>query len=88
MVAGIFAKMATQKDLDGNIKIKNSSIVDVEWLDACAHTNVEAINPKKLLEWLCPTHTFGKVVAQDNTNKMDQIYENHRLWLKCNYNKN
>ena len=65
VVVGIFAKMATQKDIDRGMKIKSSSIVDVEWLDACAHMNVEAINPKKLSKWLCSTHTIGKVVAQD-----------------------
>ncbi len=66
VVAGIVAKMATQKDLDSGLKIKSSSFVDVEWLDACAHMNVEKINPKKLMKFLCPTHTIGKVVAQDD----------------------
>jgi hypothetical protein len=28
--------------------------------------NVEKINPNNLLEFLCSTHTIGKVVAQDN----------------------
>lgn len=65
MVARIVAKRATQKDLDSGLRIKSSSMVDVEWLDACAHMNVEKINPNSLLEFLCPTHTIGKVVAQD-----------------------
>lgn len=63
--AGIVAKIATQKELDAGLKIGSSAIVDVEWLDACAHMAVEKINPKKLSELLCPTHTLGKVVAQD-----------------------
>jgi hypothetical protein len=62
----VVAKMATQKDLDAGLKIKMSSIVDVEWMDACAHMNVEKINLGKLGELLCPTHTIGKVVAQDD----------------------
>ncbi len=66
VVAGIVAKMATQKDLDSGLKIKSNSLVDVEWLDACAHMNVGKINPKNLLEFLCSTHTIGKVVAQDD----------------------
>lgn len=64
MVAGT-ARMATQADLDRGMRIESSALVDVEWLDACAHMNVEKIDPENLLEWLCPTHTFGKVVAQD-----------------------
>ena len=66
MVAGIVAKMATQKELERGLKIESSALVDVEWLDACAHMNVEKLNPKKLKDWLCPTHTIGKVVAQDD----------------------
>ena len=65
MVAGIIAKMATQKDLDQGMKIKGDALVDVEWLDACAHMDVDRIDKKRLLELLCPTHTFGQVVAQD-----------------------
>lgn len=65
MVAGTVAKMATQRELDAGLRIGSSAIVDVEWLDACAHMAVEKINPKKLSELLCPTHTIGKVVAQD-----------------------
>lgn len=65
MVYGIVAKMATQRELDAGLKITSSSLVDVEWLDACAHMNVEQINTKKLLEFLCPTRTTGRVVAQD-----------------------
>ena len=65
MTVGIVAKMATQKDLDRGLKINGDSIVDVEWLDACAHMNVEKLNPKNLLEWLCVTRTVGKVIAQD-----------------------
>ncbi|MBN2459154.1 hypothetical protein JXB28_02625 [Candidatus Woesearchaeota archaeon] len=57
--------MATQRELDAGLRIGSSAIVDVEWLDACAHMAVEKINPKKLSELLCPTHTIGKVVAQD-----------------------
>lgn len=66
MVAGIVAKMATQKELERGLKIESSALVDVKWLDACAHMNVEKLNPKKLKDLLCPTHTIGKVVAQDN----------------------
>jgi hypothetical protein len=66
VVAGIVAKMATQKELERGLKIESSALVDVKWLDACAHMNVEKLNPKKLKDLLCPTHTIGKVVAQDN----------------------
>ena len=66
MVAGIVAKMATQKELERGLKIESSALVDVKWLAACAHMNVEKLNPKKLKDLLCPTHTIGKVVAQDN----------------------
>ena len=65
MSVGIVAKMATQKDLESGLKIESSAMVDVEWLDACAHMCVEKLHPKKLIELLCPTHTMGKVVAQD-----------------------
>lgn len=65
MIYGIVAKIATQKDLDAGLKINGNSIVDVEWRDACAHMNVEKLNPNNLLEWLCVTRTVGKVVAQD-----------------------
>jgi hypothetical protein len=58
--------MATQKDLDEGLRIKSKAMVDVEWMDACAHMNVERLHPKRLLKWLCPTHTIGKVVAQDD----------------------
>jgi hypothetical protein len=57
--------MATQKELDQGLEISSKALVDVEWLDACAHMNVEKINLAKLREFLCPTHTMGKVVAQD-----------------------
>jgi hypothetical protein len=66
VVAFIRAKMATQKELDKGLRLKGDTIVDVLWLDACAHMNVEKLHPKKLLEWLCPTHTIGRVVAQDD----------------------
>ena len=80
----VIAKMATQKDLDNGLKIKSNAVVDVEWLDACAHMNVEKLHPNKLLEWLCPTHTIGKVIAMDknvmcigtnisNANGLDMI---------------
>ncbi len=59
------AKMAMQKDLDEGLKIKSSFVVDVKWLDACQHINVEKINENDLPELLCKTHTIGKVVAQD-----------------------
>ena len=61
----VVAKMATQKDLDAGMKIGSSAIVDVEWLDACAHMAVEKLDPNRLTELLCPTHTIGKIVAQD-----------------------
>ena len=57
--------MATQKDLDNGLKIDNSSLVEINWLDACAHMNVEKINTHKLMDFLCPTQTIGKVVAQN-----------------------
>lgn len=60
------AKMATQRDLDQGMKIRSSFIVDVKWLDACQHINVEKIDENQLEELLCRTHTIGKVVAQDN----------------------
>lgn len=93
MVVGIVAKMATQKDLDKGLKIRSRALVDIEWLDACAHMNVEKLNPNRLLEWLCPTHTFGKVVAQDDrviciatnvseANGLDLIAIPIR-WIKC-----
>jgi len=61
------AKMATQTDLDMGMRIESSSIVDVEWLDACAHMNVEKICQSKLSEFLCQTRTMGRVVAQDSS---------------------
>jgi hypothetical protein len=61
----VVAKMATQKELDAGMKIASSAIVNVEWLDACAHMAVEEIDQKKLSELLCPTQTIGKIVAQD-----------------------
>ena len=66
VVARISAKRATQKDLDNGLRIESKAIVDVEWLDACFHMNVEKLHPKQLLTFLSPTHTFGKVVAQDS----------------------
>ena len=65
MVAGIVAKMATQKDLNKGLKLDRKSIVEVEWLDACAHMDVRKLRPDKLLDLLCVTHTIGRVVAQD-----------------------
>jgi len=76
--------MATQKDLNTGLRISGTAMVDVRWLDACAHMNVEKIKDNNLLEWLCPTHTFGKVVAQNenvlcvatnvsNANGLDMI---------------
>jgi hypothetical protein len=93
LFAGIVAKMATQKELDEGMKIKGSSIVDVEWLDACAHMNVEKINTNNLVDWLCTTHTVGKVIAQDGdvlcvatniseANGVDMIAIPVR-WIKC-----
>lgn len=93
MVAGIFAKMATQRDLDEGLKIGSKALVDVEWLDACAHKCIEKINPKHLLKLLCPSHTMGKVVAQDkdvlcvarhisNANGFDIIAIPIR-WIRC-----
>ena len=66
MIAGIVAKRATQKELDAGLKIESSALVDVKWLDACAHMNVEELDTNSLIELLCPTHTLGKVVAQDD----------------------
>jgi hypothetical protein len=65
VVAGILAKMATQKDLDKGMQIKSNALVEVNWLDACAHMNVEEINKNKLIDFLCQTQTMGKVIAQD-----------------------
>ncbi len=62
----VVAKMAMQKDLDAGLKIGSSALVDVEWLDACAHMNVEKLELEELGELLCVTHTIGKVVAQDD----------------------
>jgi len=59
------AKMATQKDLDSGLKIGLNALVDVEWLDACFHMNVEEMDTNNLAEFLCPTKTMGRVVAQD-----------------------
>jgi hypothetical protein len=67
VVVGIVARMATQKELDAGLEIDSKALVDVEWLDACAHMNVEKINLAKLSDFLCPTHTMGRVVAQDDT---------------------
>ena len=64
MIVGI-ARIASQKELDKGLKIKSNYLVDVVWLDACSHMNVEKINLNKLRELLCPTHTMGRVVAQD-----------------------
>jgi hypothetical protein len=61
----VVAKMATQRELDAGMKIASSAIVDVLWMDACAHMAVEKLDPEKLAELLCPTHTIGKIVAQD-----------------------
>jgi hypothetical protein len=66
VVVGIVARMATQKELDEGLEIGSKALVDVEWLDACAHMNVEKIDLRRLSGFLCPTHTMGKVVAQDS----------------------
>ena len=60
-----FAKMATQTDIENGFQIAANTLVEVNWLDACAHMNVEKINKAKLVDFLCPTQTIGKVVAQD-----------------------
>jgi hypothetical protein len=57
--------MATQQDIDNGLKICSTALVEVNWLDACAHMNIEKINSNKLMDFLCPTQTIGKVVAQD-----------------------
>lgn len=62
----VIAKKAFQKDLDAGMKVDGRAIVDVEWLDACAHMAVEKIDSAKLKDLLCPSHTMGKVVAQDD----------------------
>lgn len=62
----VIAKKATQADIDAGIVIDSSAIVDVFWMDACAHMAVEKIDTAKLSELLCPTHTIGRVVAQDD----------------------
>ena len=93
MVAGIVAKMATQEDLDKGMRICGDALVDVHWLDACAHMNVEKINRRRLSGLLCPTHTFGQVVGQDSkvlvvatnisgANGADVIAIPIR-WIKC-----
>lgn len=46
----VVAKIATQKHLDKGLKIKSRALVDVTWLDACAHMNVEEFDPNELLE--------------------------------------
>lgn len=89
----IVAKMATQKELDEGLKIESRALVEVNWLDACAHMNVEKVDPKKLLDFLCPTQTIGKVVAQDKevlcvatnvsaANGLDMIAIPIK-WIKC-----
>jgi len=60
------AKIATLHDLENGPEVKKGTILDVQWLDACAHTNVEKINSKNLLELLCPTNTIGKLIAVDH----------------------
>jgi hypothetical protein len=67
VVVGTVAKIATQRDLDRGLEIDSRALVDVEWLDACAHMNVEKINLARLSDFLCPTHTMGRVVAQDES---------------------
>ena len=66
MIARIVAKMATQKDLENGLQIGSRALVEVEWLDACAHMNVDKIDLTRLKDLLCVTHTLGKVVAQDD----------------------
>tara|TARA_Y100000310_G_C20601972_1_gene773503 strand:- start:910 stop:1209 length:300 start_codon:yes stop_codon:yes gene_type:complete len=65
VVARIVAKMATQQDLAKGLQISSQALVEVEWLDACAHMNVDKLDLDKLSELLCVTQTLGKVVAQD-----------------------
>jgi len=57
--------MATQADLDKGMKIGGTALVDVKWMDACFHMNAEKIDLGDLKGLLCPTHTMGRVVAQD-----------------------
>lgn len=66
MVQPIKAKMATQTDLNRGLLIPEGAMVDVQWLDACAHSNVDKLDPNNLQELLCSTHTIGRLVAQDN----------------------
>ncbi len=61
----VVARMATQTELDAGLKIDNAALVDVEWLDACAHMNVEKLDKNNLAKLLCKTNTLGRVVAQD-----------------------
>ena len=65
-VAIAMAKMATQKEICEGVKASPGSIVDVAWLDACAHMNVDKIDIGSLQDLLCLTHTIGRVVAQDD----------------------
>lgn len=64
-VSKAIAKMATQSDLDCGLKIASNALVDVKWLDACFHMNTEKVDLGNLKSLLCPTHTMGRVVAQD-----------------------
>jgi len=64
VVAGTKAMVATQQELDSGMQMPTESVVDVLWLDACFHMNVKELELARIDELLCPTHTFGKVVAQ------------------------
>ncbi|MFH1770362.1 MAG: hypothetical protein ABH828_02280 [archaeon] len=66
MVARIKAKVARQEELDSGMQIPTDMVVDILWLDACFHMNVKELELARIDELLCPTHTFGKVVAQNN----------------------
>ncbi|HII72296.1 TPA: hypothetical protein HA265_06080 [Candidatus Woesearchaeota archaeon] len=59
------AKIARQADLDKGLKTPKKAIVDVTWLDACAHMRVKRLDPGRLTDLLVESHTMGRVVAQD-----------------------
>ncbi len=61
----IKAKVATQQELDEGMQISTEAVVDVLWMDACFHMNVKELELVRIDDLLCPTHTFGKVVAQN-----------------------
>jgi len=66
VVAGIKAMVATQEELNKGMQIPTDMVVDVSWLDACFHMNVKELELARIDELLCPTHTFGRIVAQNN----------------------